>query len=125
MYDINNKISKMEEFVFDYDSEDDVLYITSAEKEVDESIEFSEDIILDLDKEGNIISIEIFYASEFFCLFNNEINKNYLETLKSVSLLYKEFRNRLFIFIVLESDSKKLSFPLPLMKRLRYITAVN
>ena len=63
----------MNEYKFHYDSEDDVLYIQNAVKDVEESIEFSEDIVLDLDRRGNVIGVEIFYASEFFGLFNKEV----------------------------------------------------
>ncbi len=50
----------MKDFKYDYDKEDDVLYICNASKKVQESIEFSEDIVLDLDNEGKVIGVELF-----------------------------------------------------------------
>ena len=75
----------MKEYKFDYDAEDDVLYIQNAVEEVDESVEFSKDIVLDLDKKGNVIGVEIFYVSEFLGLFNKDIDKNFLQSLNKRS----------------------------------------
>lgn len=112
----------MKEYKFDYDAEDDVLYIQNAEKEVEESIEVSEDIVIDLDKEGRIIGIEIFYASEFLSIFNKEINKAYLENLESAGLEYKEFRNNWFITIVLKSNQKIIYQAMPPLRKSEYIS---
>ena len=65
----------MKEYRFHYDNISDILYIQNTIKKIEESVEFSEDIVLDLDKSGIVIGIEIFYASEFLGLFNREIDK--------------------------------------------------
>ncbi len=112
----------MKEYRFDYDTEDDVLYIQNAVKEVEESVEFSEDIVLDLDKNGNVIGIEIFYASEFLNLFNKEIDKEFLENLKDVDIEYKDFRNIWFIVIVLKAKNKVIRQSMPPLRKSEYIS---
>ena len=85
---------------------------------------FSEDIVLDLDKNGNVIGVEIFYASEFFSLFNKEINKEFLEDLQEAHIEYKDFRNVWFIVLVLQSKNKKIYQPLPPLKKSEYVSPV-
>ena len=112
----------MKEYKFDYDAVDDVLYIQNAVKEVGESVEFSEDIILDLDKMGNVIGVEIFYASEFLSLFNKEIDKIFLENLEDACIEYKDFRNMWFIVLILQSKNKRICQILPPLKKSEYIS---
>ncbi|HLC31659.1 MAG TPA: DUF2283 domain-containing protein [Candidatus Nanoarchaeia archaeon] len=112
----------MDKYKFEYDVEDDVLYIWNALEEVEESVESSEDIILDLNREGKVIGIEIFYASEFLNIFNKEIDKEFLKNLKDAYIEYKEFRNALFIVLVVESKNKKISQPLPPLRKSEYIS---
>jgi len=47
-----------------YDKEVDVVYIQFSEKEVAESEEDKPGIVLDYDKEGNIVGIEVLNASK-------------------------------------------------------------
>ena len=110
----------MNEYKFNYDAEDDVLYIQNSIKEIEESVEFSEDIILDLDKNGGVIGIEIFYASEFLSLFNKELDNKFLERLESASLEHKEFRNTWFIVLVLTSGKRVIYQPMPPLRKSEY-----
>ena len=112
----------MSEYRFDYDAEDDVLYIQNAIKDVKESVEFSEDIVLDLDKNGNVIGIEIFYASEFFSLLNKDIDKGFLESLEDANIEYKDFRNMWFIVLVLKSENKVIRQPMPPLRKSEYVS---
>ena len=112
----------MKEYRFEYDSEDDVLYIQNDVKEVEESVQFSEDIVLDLDKNGNVIGLEVFYASEFLGLFNKEINKEFLKGLEVASLEYKDFRNMWFIILVLKSGKKVIYQPMPPLRKSEYVS---
>ena len=107
-------------FKFNYDREYDVLYISNAEQEVEESIEVSEDIVLDLNKEDNVIGIEIFYASEFFGAFNNQVNKEFLKSLEEARLEYKEFRNQWFIVVILKNKNATIYQPMPPLRRSEY-----
>jgi uncharacterized protein YuzE len=47
-----------------YDSEYDILYIDIVDKKVHDTQPLDEDILLDLDEEGNIVGIEIWQASK-------------------------------------------------------------
>ena len=107
-------------FKFHYDKEHDVLYIRNANEKVDESVEFSEDIVLDLDNKGNVIGVELFYASELFNMFNGEIDKKFLIELEDASLEYKEFRNIWFVVLLLKSGNKQISQPLPPLRKSEY-----
>ncbi|MCD6552203.1 DUF2283 domain-containing protein [Thermotoga sp.] len=47
-----------------YSKEADALYIRFNDREIDSSDEILEDVIVDFDKDGNIVAIEILSASE-------------------------------------------------------------
>ncbi len=49
-----------------YDKEEDILNIELEDKEYWKSIELSNGIIIDISKDGSIISIEILRASKIF-----------------------------------------------------------
>ena len=112
----------MSNYQFNYDSEDDVLYIKNSMKEVEESVEVSEDIVLDLDKKGMVVGIEIFYASEFFGAFNKEVDKSFLSNLEEVQIAQKEMRNNWFLVIMLKSDKKVIYQPMPPLRKSEYVS---
>ena len=116
--------NNMEEHKFDYDNTSDVLYIQNVMKDVEESVEFSEDIVLDLDKKGNVIGVEIFYASEFLGLFNKEIDKELLKNLKEAYIEYKDFRNIWFVTLILQTKDKQILQPLPPLKKSEYVSPI-
>jgi len=109
-------------YEYDYDDENDVLYIYNSEQGVEESVQISEDIVIDLDKRGLISGIEIFYASEFFSAFNHEVNEMFLTNIDEVSLEYREFRNQWFIVIQLRSRNKKIVQPMPPLRKSEYVS---
>ena len=49
---------------YDYDKESDTLTLTLKKQKIYESEEISEDIIVDYDRKGNIVSIEILEGSK-------------------------------------------------------------
>jgi len=55
-----------------YDSEYDILYIDIKDKKVYDTQPLDEDILLDLDEEGNIVGIEIWQASKLLSLLLGE-----------------------------------------------------
>ena len=107
-------------FEFDYNFEDDVLSIYNYNLQPSETIEISEFLNVDIDKDGHIVGIEIIGASEFFSMFNKEINKNLLDNLKDVSLEEKEYRNNWFISVILKSENKVFVQNLPPMSKSEY-----
>mgnify|MGYP001562415531 FL=1 len=109
-------------FKFHYDEEYDILAIRNDEQDVEESLEVSEDIVLDLNKEGNVIGIEIFYASEFFGAFNKQVDKEFLDNLKEAEIEYKEFRNQWFVVVVLKTKDLIIHQPMPPLRKSKYIS---
>ncbi|MFZ0428699.1 MAG: DUF2283 domain-containing protein [Acidobacteriota bacterium] len=52
----------------EYDREVDALYIRIQEKEVAQSKEVSDDVVLDLDERGRIIGLEVLDATQHYSL---------------------------------------------------------
>ena len=52
----------------EYDREGDALYIRIQEKEVAQSKEVSDDVVLDLDEQGRIIGLEVLDATQHYSL---------------------------------------------------------
>ncbi|HED38532.1 MAG TPA: DUF2283 domain-containing protein [Ignavibacteria bacterium] len=47
-----------------YDKETDVMYIKFSDAEVEESLEEKSGVIIDFDKEGNVVGIELINVSK-------------------------------------------------------------
>jgi len=109
-------------FRFDYDEEYDILYIYNAERDVEESVEVSEDVVLDFNKEDKVNGIEIFYASEFLGAFNNSIDKDFLKSLENASWEYKEFRNQWLMVVILKSKNQVIRQPMPPLRKSEYVS---
>ena len=101
-----NKTIKMK-FKFHYNKEDDILSIYT-EIPPKETIEFSEFLNIDIDKNKRVVGLEIFEASKFFSIRNNQINKSFLENIKEISIEYNEWRNSWFIDIILIDENNKI-----------------
>jgi len=112
----------MNEFKFYYGVEDDILSIYSQGYQTEETIEFSENLNIDIDKEGKVIGLEIFDASEFFNALNEQIDKGFLENLEEVSFKHKEFRNMWYIIIILKAKGKEIQQPMPLLRKSDYVS---
>lgn len=110
------------EFKFDYDYEHDILSIYKFPVSVEESIEISENIVIDLDKNEKIVGIEIFDAGEFFGAFNDNINKEFLKNLEKASFEMKEFRNQWFIVAILVCRGKTIKQSLPPLRKSEYVS---
>lgn len=109
-------------FNFHYSKKDDVLTVYNYNKPVSETIEFSEYLNLNVDKEGTLVGLEIFGASDFFSTLNPKINRGFLSRLKSVELEFKVFRNTWFLIIWLASGVKTYSQNLPLIRKSDYVS---
>jgi uncharacterized protein YuzE len=62
-----------------YSSDVDALYIRFKETDIADTDELTEDIILDYDKDGNIIGLEILSASEHADIEKLALDKKMLE----------------------------------------------
>ena len=110
------------EYKYHYNAEDDVLSIYNYDNKVKESVQVSEDVVLDFDGGDKVIGIEIFYASELLGAFNIENNKDFLKHLENASLEVKSFRNQFFVAVVLYKDGKRIVQPMPLLRKEEYIS---
>lgn len=110
------------DYKYHYDKEFDILAIYSPDRKVEESVEVSENIVLDLDKNNNINGIEIMDASEFFGAFNSSINKEFLSSLESAGIDYKTFRNQWMLVVYLNAGGKQIAQPMPPLRKSEYVS---
>ena len=104
-----------------YDEESDVLSVFNRSFKPNESIEFSENIIFDINKEGNIVALQILDASEFFGSMNKLIDSRFLSNLEGIDLVDKEFRNSWFILLNMKSSGMGIiQQPMPLLRKSEY-----
>jgi uncharacterized protein YuzE len=113
---LNNKMK----LKFHYDGEDDVLsiYTGIAPKE---TIEFSEFLNIDVDKDYKIVGLEIFEASKFFGMRDTKINKEFLKSIKEVSIEYHELRNMWFIDVIfIDKNNNMVKQAIPPLSKQEY-----
>jgi len=117
-----SKLKSIMAFRFHYDSEDDILSVYLSPAQNEETIEFSDYLNIDIDKDGRVIGLEIFEAKDFFSQLNENFDKDILENLDEVSFTCKDFRNSLFILVVLKAKGKTISQPMPLLSKSEYVS---
>ena len=103
-----------------YDKEDDVFTIYDNEHKPSETIEFSEFLNIDIDKNKCIVGLEVFYASEFFSTLNEIITKTLLESVDNVRVECKNYRNNWFIVLIFEKDGEKMRVQMPPLRKSEY-----
>ena len=103
-----------------YSEEDDVFTIYNDEYKPSETIEFSEFLNIDVNKDKGIVGLEIFYASEFFSALNGVITKTLLESTNKVFIESKNYRNNWFIVLVFENNGEKIRVQLPPLRKSEY-----
>lgn len=100
-------------FKFDYDEEEDLLYIYNENKKSKGSIEFG-DLIVDLDKNQNVVGLEIFDASKYLSyLTNKRITKKQLKKIETASLFFSVEKGFILIKFVLPLNKERI--PVPIM----------
>ena len=103
-----------------YDKEDDVFTLYDREHKPSETIEFSEFLNIDINKDKYIVGLEVFYASEFFSAINKEITEKLLESINNVSIEYKNYRNNWFITLVFHYNGQSVKVQLPPLRKSEY-----
>ncbi len=103
-----------------YSKEDDVFTIYDTEHRTFETIEFSEFLNIDINKNKEIVGLEVFYASEFFSVLNNIITKTLLESIRDVSIECKNYRNNWLILLIFKSNGEEIKVQLPPLRKLEY-----
>jgi len=103
-----------------YNKEDDVFTIYDDEHKPSETIEFSEFLNIDIDKDKKVVGLEIFYASEFFSALNKIITKSLLGSIKKVSIECENYRNSWFMVLVFENNGEEIRVQLPPLRKSEY-----
>ena len=103
-----------------YSEEDDVFTIYDNEHQPSETIEFSEFLNIDIDKNKGIVGLEIFYASEFFSALNKIITKPLLESINSISIECNNYRNNWFMVLVFKNNGEEIRVQLPPLRKSDY-----
>tara|TARA_Y100000310_G_scaffold4452_1_gene5369 strand:- start:379 stop:750 length:372 start_codon:yes stop_codon:yes gene_type:complete len=106
-------MNKLANFEAVYEKEEDMLFVYSKRNKTKESVEVMDDIVIDLDKDNNLVGIEVYDASKFFNSMDSKINEEILEKLKEVKVGIKKYRNYVFITIVFNVEGLTLSEKLP------------
>ena len=110
------------EIKFHYDSKDDVLTVYS-DIAPEETIEFTEFMNIDINKDKGIVGIEIFDASQFFGRQNKELTKKFLSNLKDIEAKYDDWRNTWFINLKLtDKNNNTIIQKLPPLKKSEYVS---
>lgn len=102
----------MAKFKVDYDSKEDLLYFYDTDKKAKGSVEFGE-LIIDLAKNGSIVGLELFDASEYLSqLTNKKITKHQLKNVKRCSMSAIQKKGTTIIKILLSIENKELLAPI-------------
>jgi len=107
---------------FHYDYEDDVLSVYT-DIVPSETIEFTDFMNIDINKEKGIVGIEIFDVLGFLGKQNKELTKKFLINLKNVSAKYDDWRNTWFITLELtDNNNHTITQKLPPLKKSEYVS---
>ena len=96
-----------------YDEEGDVLTIYNPQKQVKESIEVTEDLVIDIDKNNQLVNLELIDAYKFLNTLNKKISKSMLESISEVELEFKNYRNYWIITMSFKHNNQIISEKLP------------
>ncbi len=102
-----------QKFKASYDQEGDVLTIYREKAKVKESIEVSDDLIIDVDKDMQLVSLELLDAYKFLHTLNEKISREMLLDLEEVELDAKNYRNYWVITIIFRYQQEVIAEKLP------------
>ena len=100
-------------FKASYDEEGDVLTIYRDGVKVKESIEVSEDLIIDVDKDMKLVNLELIDAYKFLHNLNEKISKEMLQDIQEIELEVKNYRNYWFITLIFKYQEEVIAEKLP------------
>lgn len=102
-----------QKFKVSYDEEGDVLTIYREEVAVSESVEVTEELVIDLDKDRRIANVELLDAYKFLHTLNENITKKMLYSLQEAELQFTNYRNYWIISLVFEHENQRIVEKLP------------
>jgi uncharacterized protein YuzE len=107
------------EMSVDYDRDEDVLYVYSGAK-VKESIEVLDDIVVDIDRDGKFVGLEMFDAHKFLGTLNEKITKDVLENIKTAKVRVKNYRNYVILTLMIPIGKSIVEEKLPAFSLSKY-----
>lgn len=96
----------MKQFKYDYDANNDDLFVYLEESQSSGSVEIG-DLIIDLDKNGNLVAMEILEASKFFKKIISEFIE--IEKIKLFEVEIVDFRNMEALKLRIITDNQTFS----------------
>ena len=102
-----------QKFKVSYDKEGDVLTIYREDASVSESVEVTEELVIDLDKDRRIANVELLDAYKFLHTLNENISKEMLSGLQEAELQFTNYRNYWIISLSFEHGNQKIIEKLP------------
>ena len=102
-----------QKFKASYDEEGDVLTIYRENVKVKESIEVSEDLIIDVDKDMQLVNLELIDAYKFLHTLNEKISKEMLLNIQEIELEAKNYRNYWVITMMFKYQEEVIAEKLP------------
>jgi uncharacterized protein YuzE len=102
-----------QKFKASYDSQEDVLILYNDGSKVKESIEVAEDLIIDVDNDMKVVSLELLDAHNFLHTLNEQITIDMLKEIKEVELEAKRYRNYWMITLLFKYKDKQIEEKLP------------
>jgi uncharacterized protein YuzE len=109
-----------QKFKVSYDQEGDVLTIYNSKVNVSESVEVTEELVIDLDKDRRIANLELLDAYNFLHTLNENITKEMLSSLQEVELQFKNYRNYWIISLGFEYNNQRIEEKLPAFSQADY-----
>ncbi|MDD9953424.1 MAG: DUF2283 domain-containing protein [Candidatus Woesearchaeota archaeon] len=100
-----------------YNYEDDILFIGNPKRTSSESIEVQDNFHLDIDKNQQLVAVEIWQASRFFKYLGsgNISTKKLLREIDRVQVHFTNWRNYLILTLVMYKENtaitEKLTIP--------------
>ena len=82
--------------------------------------ELEEDLVIDIDKNKNLVALQIFYANEFFKALDKDFPKNILNEIKEVNVDFVNYRNYMIIKLLLHYKQKIIEEKLPPIPMKKY-----
>lgn len=100
-------------FKASYDEEGDVLTVYTEDAKVKESIEVADELIIDVDKNKQLVNLELLDAYAFLNTLNKTISKDVLSNIGEVELEIKNYRNYWLITLIFKHNNKIVAEKLP------------
>ncbi len=102
-----------EKFSASYDREGDVLTIYRSAEKVKESIEVSDDLVIDVDKNKQLVNLELIDAFKFLHTINSKISKDMLVGINDVELNVINYRNYFIVTLIFKHNNQVIKEKLP------------